>query len=126
MNGNRYFFDTNAIIYLLKNSDSNLLTLLNSSEWIGISIISQLEFLSFSKISENDLKLFDVFTQHIEVVEILSSNIKLINDIIRIRKTYSIKLPDAIVAASAIYSDSVIITNDKHFNKVEELTARTL
>ena len=68
MSGNRYFLDTNAIIYLLKNTDNSLLTLLNSSEWVGISII----------------------------------------------------------AASAIHSNSIIITNDKRFNKIKELTIRTL
>jgi predicted nucleic acid-binding protein len=77
-------------------------------------------------LSEEDIKLFNIFVSDIEVVEVLSSNLKLIKDIIRLRKKYSIKLPDAIIAASAIYSNSVIITNDKHFNKVEELTVRTL
>jgi hypothetical protein len=46
MNGNRYLPDTNAIIALLQGSDQ-LLERLQNAQWIGISVIAQIEFLVF-------------------------------------------------------------------------------
>jgi len=44
MRGERYLLDTNAIIALLQGNQQ-LIQLLQDAEWIGISIISQIEFL---------------------------------------------------------------------------------
>ena len=57
MSGNRYLLDTNAIIALLQK-DSNLVKLLQNANWVGVSVISQIEFLAFSGLSEADLQLF--------------------------------------------------------------------
>ena len=57
MSGNRYLLDTNAIIALLQK-DSNLVKLLQNADWVGVSVISQIEFLAFSGLSEADLRLF--------------------------------------------------------------------
>ncbi len=55
--GNRYLLDTNAIIALLQ-SNNKLAQQIQNAEWIGISIINQIEFLAFSDLSEKDLQLF--------------------------------------------------------------------
>ncbi|WZI66593.1 MAG: hypothetical protein HEQ35_30920 [Gloeotrichia echinulata IR180] len=47
MSGNRYVLDTNAIVALLQGS-AQLLQLLQDANWVGISVISQIEFLVFS------------------------------------------------------------------------------
>ncbi len=60
MNGNRYLLDTNAIIALLQK-DSSLVQLLKDAEWVGISVISQIEFLAFSGLTEADILLFQQF-----------------------------------------------------------------
>lgn len=62
MNGNRYLLDTNAITALLQK-DASLIKLLQSADWVGISVISQLEFLAFSGLSEADKQLFQQFLQ---------------------------------------------------------------
>lgn len=48
MSGNRYVLDTNAIVALLQGN-SQLIQLLQNADWIGVSVISQIEFLAFSK-----------------------------------------------------------------------------
>lgn len=53
MSGKRYLLDTNAIVSLLQGSEE-LITLLQNAEWVGISVISQIEFLAFSELSESD------------------------------------------------------------------------
>ncbi len=46
MNGSRLFLDTNAVIALLRG-DSNLLTRCREAEWVGVSIVSELELVAF-------------------------------------------------------------------------------
>ena len=60
MSGNRYLLDTNAIVALLQQ-DYKLIHLLQNAEWIGISVISQLEFLAFSGLSKADIQIFQQF-----------------------------------------------------------------
>jgi predicted nucleic acid-binding protein len=64
MNGNdRYVLDTNAIVALLRG-DYRLVELLSNASWIGISIISQIEFLAFSDLSQDDRNLFRHFVKN--------------------------------------------------------------
>ena len=44
--------------------------------------------------------------------------------IINIRKNYKLKLPDAIIAATAIYHKATLITNDKVFYKIDKLKTK--
>jgi len=46
MSGERYLLDTNAIVCLLRG-DQALHQRLQRAEWVGISILSQIEFLAF-------------------------------------------------------------------------------
>jgi hypothetical protein len=47
---------------------------------------------------------------------------KLINFVVYLRRKYKIKLPDAIIAATALYTNSTLITrNIKDFSKIKDL-----
>lgn len=46
--------------------------------------------------------------------------------IIVIKKKYKLKLPDAIIASTAIIHDTILITEDKDFSKIQELTCTYL
>lgn len=52
---------------------------------------------------------------------IIDINNRIKQEVINLRRSYPIKLPDCIVAATAIYMDFPLITADKGFNKIEEL-----
>ncbi|MBD3768489.1 MAG: hypothetical protein IE928_11215 [Gammaproteobacteria bacterium] len=45
INGKRYFFDTNAIVALLKGH-TEILALANAADFMAISVISRLEFFA--------------------------------------------------------------------------------
>jgi predicted nucleic acid-binding protein len=60
-----------------------------------------------------------------EILDINNEDNKLINLIIQMRKDYRLKLPEAILAATAISSNSDLITNDKAFQKLQEITVIT-
>ena len=121
MSGNRYLLDTNAIIALLQK-DPSLIKLLQNAEWIGISVISQLEFLVFTGLTEADKQLFQQFLQRVEVIDLSSQNSSLIERIILVRQQYRLKLPDAIIAAMAIQHLAKLVTRDIQLNRVAELT----
>ena len=116
MNG-RLFLDTNAIIALM-SGNYKLIQHINKAEWIGISIVSEIEFLSFSKISERDKLLFQKLKSRIEVIDLQSNNEVLISLTCNIRIKNKLKLPDAVIAASAVFSNATIVTNDKIFTEI--------
>jgi len=112
MSGNRYLLDTNAIIQLLKGNEQ-LITVLNQAEFIAVSIISRLEFLSFSGLSENDKMLYERFEKRISLVDLSTKNMKLLNAIVKTRLKGSLKLPDSIILSSAEILDCTLVTADK-------------
>jgi predicted nucleic acid-binding protein len=120
----KYLLDTNAVIELLQGSTDS--KLLENAEWIGISIITALEFLSFPKLTIHDKKLFNKFSERIEVIDLTILNKTHLNLCINLRKKYKLKLPDAIIAATSISCKSYLITNDKHFSRIKELKIKTL
>ena len=121
----RLLLDTNSIIALL-NENAAVIDAIASADNIFISIINELEFKSFSNLSLNDIKLFDAFVSNINVLDLQASDINLISKTIEIRNAYKLKLPDAIIAASAIINNAVLVTGDKGFKKVEELQLRII
>ncbi|MDY6785547.1 MAG: type II toxin-antitoxin system VapC family toxin [Cyanobacteriota bacterium] len=121
MSGNRYVLDTNAIVALLQGN-TQLVQLLQNANWIGISVISQIEFLAFSGLSETDRQLFQQFFQRVEVIGLSVSNGELIKKIVEIRQQYRLKLPDAIIAAMTIQNAALLVTADREFSKVTTLT----
>ena len=120
MSGNRYLLDTNAIISLLQGN-KKIQTKLEKADWIGISVISQIEFLAFDKLKNEDKILFNNLCNKIEILGIDSSETILIKKIISIRKKYNLKLPDAIIIATALNSQANLVTADKQLNKVKEV-----
>ena len=116
MSGNKLFVDTNILIYLL-NGDSDITKILDGKELV-ISVISELELKSFPQITSKDLSIIDELVKDCQVIN-LNQEVKKLA--VEIRRTRAMKLPDAIVAASAYYSKLPIFTADKEFEKLEEL-----
>ena len=121
MSGINYLLDTNAIIALL-NGNKTIENAIDKADWLGISIINIIEFLSFESISANDKNVFDLFLQRVAIINLsYQINYTLINDSSLLRIRYKLKLPDAIIAASAISNDAVLVTNDTHFSNILNL-----
>ena len=122
MNG-KYLLDTNALISLL-GGNAQLYALLSSANWIGISIISELEFLSFSGITANDEMLFQQFRSRVEVLDLNTSDTAMTKAIIAIRQSIRVKLPDAIIAATAILQGATLLSNDVDFKRISDLSVQ--
>lgn len=115
MNGISFVADTNALIYLL-NGNTCMTPYLDKN--LSYSVISEMELLSYSGITKSEENSIKSLLKECEEVA-LSAEIK--EKTIEIRKKYKTKLPDAIVAASAIVSGLPLITADKGFNQIVEL-----
>ncbi|NJK69724.1 MAG: type II toxin-antitoxin system VapC family toxin [Microcoleus sp. SU_5_3] len=121
MSGNRYVLDTNAIVALLQEN-IQLIELLKDADWIGVSVISQIEFLVFPGLTQDDRQLFEQFLQRVEVLGLAAIDNVLIDKIVEIRQQYRLKLPDAVIAAMAIQNSASLVTADREFAKVTSLT----
>ncbi|GAA6615179.1 type II toxin-antitoxin system VapC family toxin [Scytonema sp. NUACC26] len=121
MSGSRYVLDTNAVVALLQGN-SQLIQLLQNAYWIAVSVISQIEFLAFPGLSQNDSQLFQQFLQRVEIVGLVASDAVLIEKIIKIRQQYRLKLPDAVIAATVFHNSASLVTTDREFAKVTMLT----
>ena len=111
MNGINFLADTNALIYLL-NGNSCMNPYLQKT--LAFSVISEMELLSYSGITETEENCIKSLLNDCEEIS-LTSEIK--NKTIELRKKYKIKLPDAIVAASAIIKKSHLLQLIKASNK---------
>ena len=118
MNGN-FFLDTNAIIQLLKGN-LELCKIVKNANLVACSVISELEYFSFPGISENDISLFIKFLSRIKVIDVLHNDSELKKSITIIRKTKKVKLPDAIILASAKLNNCQLVTADKELLKLNE------
>ena len=48
------------------------------------------------------------------------------DETIRLRRKTKLKLPDAIIVASALIHDAILLTNDKDFSTIDGLVFETL
>lgn len=77
-----------------------------------------MELLGYSDLNLEQEHQIENMLENCVIIDI-NNSIK--EEIIKLRRNYSIKLPDCIVAATSIYLDLPLISSDKSFNKIEEL-----
>ena len=116
MNGvteNSFVLDTNAVIFLTTKGSiisSDLESELNNSDMF-ISVISEIELFSKPAMppsEEENLRIF--LSDRLPVIE-LTGAIK--KETIALRRNAKLKIPDCIVAATAIVQNAVLLTADK-------------
>lgn len=115
MNGNSALLDSNILIYLSKNELP--FSTLDKFAALFISVISYMEVLGYrfsNSKEENFVKelvsMFNVRFIDQEIAE----------NVINIRKQYRIKLPDAIIAATANTDDLCLVTrNIEDFKNID-------
>jgi predicted nucleic acid-binding protein len=115
----RILVDTNIIIYVL-HGNRELASLIHS-KYAYLSVIAELELLSFPKIDKKEEFVIQSFIKEMNLVG-LNEVIK--RETIRLRRTYGLKLPDSIVAATALYLNCPLITADSDFSRVVDLDLR--
>ncbi len=121
--GTRYLLDTNAAIYLIKGSlsISNPIVITEASdEAPQLSVISKIEILGWNAPTEAEAKKCEDFVSDAEVYPLSD---EIVEKTIWLRKLpQKPKLPDCIIAATAIVHDMVLISrNESDFSKIPGL-----
>jgi hypothetical protein len=120
MNGIDFIVDTNVLIYL-HEAKPVVLPYIDYA-WC-CSVITEMELLGIPDLSANEkLKLKSLLNDCI--IFPFSDDIK--NITINIRQTKKIKLPDAIIAATAIHHKLPLLTADTGFKNISDLILITL
>jgi len=104
MNGK--LVDTNILIYLSKRK-LEFEQVASSQAKLFISVITYMEVLGYR--FENDLEK-QTITQLCKYFPIIHLNSEIIEKVISIRQKHKIKLPDAIILATAIIGDLELVT----------------
>jgi predicted nucleic acid-binding protein len=118
-----YTLDTNAILYYLKD-DSNAVSLLREiflhDAPVYISAITELELFAFPSLSAQEHALIDEIVSTLSVIPVDSHIARLASFI---RREYRLKVPDSVIAATAIFTGSALVTrNTRDFKKVTALS----
>lgn len=114
MSGIKYLLDTNFILGILK-SDVLVLEEISSRQILAgecsYSAITRMELLGFHRITQKEEILIKRKLENFTYIPLT----KCIEDkVINLRQSRKIKLPDAIIAATALYSNIELLTMDKH------------
>jgi hypothetical protein len=84
----------------------------------NISIITQIEALSWVTRDKNKENLVIEFISDCKIYSITP---EVVNECVKLRRSKKIKTPDAIIAATAIVNDLILITSDADFNNISNL-----
>lgn len=115
----KYLLDTNAVIYL---PGGRLRHALPQGDF-GVSAITEIRLLSWSALLPNDERIVRGFLD--EVVRYpLADAIR--DRTISLRRAFRLKLPDALIAATALEADAIPLTNDQQLHVVPGLTVQAV
>lgn len=115
----RRLLDTNVVLYLLGGQLANPLEI---GQYF-VSVISEMELLSYQNLTADEEGRIRSFLTGITVVE-LTADVK--TAAIQLRREHGLRLPDAIIGASAIVVGAELLTNDQHLLRTPPLRSRSL
>jgi len=116
--GQKYLIDTNVILDFMggklpAKSEYFLSEIIDDQ--INLSAINKIELLGFSYVEQ-------ILIDLVSYAVIYHIDDEIIDKTIELRKKYKIKLPDAIIAATAIVNNFTLIShNFRDFQKITEL-----
>jgi len=116
MNGINFLIDTDILVYIIQGNPN--VKYFAQEDTLVISCVSEMEMLGKFQISDTEKK---IVTQMLSYCNIIEINHKIKQLAIEIRQKYRIKLPDALVAATAMQQSLTLVTADKEFSKISEL-----
>jgi hypothetical protein len=115
----RFVLDTNIILYLL----GGRLTEPFPAGAYAISVISELELLAYPGLDSSEEQRVRAFLSDIPITD-LTPSVK--QHAVDLRKRFSLKLPDAIVAATALALDATLLTKDQRLLALADVPTQTL
>jgi predicted nucleic acid-binding protein len=110
MSGNKAILDTNTIV-LASKQQLDIEKLLVKYDYFYVSVITYMEVYGYDFANKKEKELIDTFFESIEIIE---TNKAIAEHVILYRKSKlkKIKLPDAIILATARHLDAELVTDD--------------
>ncbi len=104
--------DTNILIYYFNGSLSllakGLITAILKAEF-NISVITQMEFLGFSRFNDKEKQEAEAFISYANILPLSET---VVGRVIRLKQSNRIELPDAIIAATAMCHGLKLVTHN--------------
>ena len=114
MNG-KIIFDSSAVIkFLDKEPDFIDLAPKLESDDCFVSLITKMETLGWPDITSKDEIRINDFLSKVTILPITG---QITDATIAIRRATKLKLPDAIIGATAVVIDAEVVSTDPHFSK---------
>ena len=118
MSGERLVADTSALIHVLDGTQA-VVRLLDGAE-VFTSFISEIELLSSASAKAEELSRKRALLADTTIID-LNQRIKEVA--IDLRKRHGLKVPDCLIAATAIHLDVPLVSSDKHFERLKDEVA---
>lgn len=121
--GTTYLLDTNTVIYILNGflpeKSSDFIKKALNEQGGRVSVITKIELLGWP---DGTAKQWNEASSFIQDSEVLPLTEAIVDKTIQIKQQMKIKLPDAVIAATAIvYGFTLLSRNDEDFRKIPEL-----
>jgi len=120
--GKRYLLDSNTVIDYIGGLYSG-----RTKQWldqfideeINVSVITKIEVLSFDPDKDDNYPILVEFFKTSNIFELID---EIVDKTILIRQKQKIKLPDAIIASTALVNEMILVTrNTKDFKNIPDL-----
>ena len=116
MSGNNYLLDTNILLYALKGlADVRLYFDIPPS----ISVVSEIEIPGVKDIISSEIKIRETVIEYCQIIPITNSIKK---KTIELKRTIKLAVPDALIAAISIEGGFTLVTADKGFKRIKDLS----
>ena len=116
MNGNKVLFDSNIIIYASKGL-IDIQKILNEYSEYFISIITYMEVLGYNFVNNEEKEVIEEILNNFTILNV---DLEIANIVINIKCTKKIKIPDAIILATAKHHDLELLTlNTDDFKNID-------
>ncbi len=112
-----YVLDTNVILYFLRG---RLAEPLPAGDYL-VSVITEIELLSYASIPPDDEQLILEFLAAATLTNLSPATR---TAAIQLRRQHRLKLPDAVIAGTALAMDAELLTNDVRLARIPELRCR--
>jgi predicted nucleic acid-binding protein len=112
-----YLIDTNSVVDILDNKLPTLSANLIENCINNISVVTKIELLSWQNGNDFQYKILERYISESNIISLTNS---IVSETIHIRKSYKLKIPDAIIAAK-VYGYTLITRNVKDFELIKDL-----